>query len=54
MSKKKSIKAWIHGKRLLSAYGISGLPKDEKKYFINKATFYRPFDITLSKWAKNV
>lgn len=40
--------------KMAFVYGISGLPKDEKNYFINKATFYRPFDITLSKWAKNV
>lgn len=35
-------------------YAISGLPKDEKKYFINSISFNRPFDIVLSKWAKQV
>lgn len=40
--------------KMAFVYGISGLPKDEKKYFLNKATVYRPFDIILSKWAKNV
>ncbi|MBC7075196.1 MAG: Retron-type reverse transcriptase [Syntrophomonadaceae bacterium] len=35
-------------------YGCSGLPKDEKKYFINKLSLKRPFDIILAKWAKNI
>lgn len=40
--------------KMAFVYGISGLPKDEKKYFINRISFYRPFDIILSKWAKNI
>ncbi|WP_459201770.1 RNA-directed DNA polymerase [Methanococcus sp. CF] len=36
-------------------YGCSGLPKDEKKFFINKLeNFERPFDKILAKWAKNI
>jgi hypothetical protein len=35
-------------------YAVSGLPKDEKKYFINMSNFQRPFDTILSKWAKDV
>lgn len=35
-------------------YSISKLPKDEKKYFISKQVYYRPFEITLSKWAKSI
>lgn len=35
-------------------YSISGLPKDEKKYFINKINFDRPFDKVLAKWSKDV
>jgi len=33
-------------------YGISGLPKDEKKHFINCLNFTRPFEVVLSKWSK--
>jgi hypothetical protein len=35
-------------------YSVSGLPKEEKKYFINKCNFIRPFDVVLAKWAKGV
>lgn len=35
-------------------YGISGLPKDEKKFFINRFSFPRAFESILSKWAKNL
>ncbi|MFW9262017.1 RNA-directed DNA polymerase [Nostoc sp. CALU 546] len=35
-------------------YTCSGFPKDEKKYFLNRLTLNRPFEIVLAKWAKNV
>lgn len=35
-------------------FGVSGLPKDEKKFFINKCKFIQPFDVVLAKWAKDV
>lgn len=35
-------------------YGTSGLPSDEKKFFINKLALQRPFDVVLSKWSKSV
>jgi len=35
-------------------YGISGLAKDEKKFFINRFSFPRTFESILSKWAKNL
>lgn len=35
-------------------YGSSGFPKDEKKYFLNRFNFSRPFEQVLAKWAKNV
>ena len=35
-------------------YAISGLPKDEKKYFINRSEEIGPFSQTLSKWCKNI
>lgn len=34
-------------------YCVSGFPKDEKKYFINRFDYDGPFDKTLSKWSKN-
>jgi hypothetical protein len=40
--------------QLAFIYGISGLPKDEKKFFINRWTFTKPFDIVMSKWSKGV
>jgi hypothetical protein len=35
-------------------YSVSGLPPDDKKYFINRWTFDRPFEQTLAKWSKNI
>ncbi|RJG21164.1 Retron-type reverse transcriptase [Paenibacillus thiaminolyticus] len=35
-------------------YGVSGLPKDEKRFFLNSLTHQRPFDSVLIKWAKNI
>lgn len=35
-------------------YCVSGLPADEKKYFINRWTFERPFEQILAKWSKEV
>lgn len=34
-------------------FAVSGLAKDEKKFFIGRQTLVRPFDKTLAKWAKN-
>ena len=34
-------------------FAIAGLPKDEKRYFINRHSFQRPFDKALAKWTKN-
>lgn len=34
-------------------YCTSGWPADEKKYFINRWTFERPFEQLLAKWSKN-
>ena len=33
--------------------GMSGFPRDEKKYFINRWTFDRPFNKVLAKWSKD-
>lgn len=35
-------------------YSVSGLPPDDKKYFINRWTFDRPFEQILAKWSKSV
>ena len=34
-------------------YCVSGFPKDEKKYFINRFDYDGPFHQILSKWSKN-
>jgi retron-type reverse transcriptase len=34
-------------------FGISELPRDDKRYFINKLTFDRPFTKVLAKWSKD-
>ena len=35
-------------------YCASALPKDEKKYFINRYSYHGPFEDVLSKWAKSI
>ncbi len=35
-------------------YAMSGLPKDEKRFFLRAQNFERPFDKILSEWAKSV
>lgn len=35
-------------------YSISGMPKDEKKYFINRQSFPRVFDAELAKWSRAI
>ncbi|MEM7578453.1 MAG: RNA-directed DNA polymerase [Mastigocoleus sp.] len=34
-------------------FGVSGFPKDEKKYFLSRCNFSRPFENVLAKWTKN-
>jgi len=34
-------------------YCVSGFPRDEKKYFINRFDYDGPFDKILAKWSKN-
>ncbi|UIL31509.1 hypothetical protein LZK75_37715 (plasmid) [Rhizobium leguminosarum] len=34
-------------------YCCALLPEDEKKYFLNRVTPPRPFEVVLSKWAKS-
>lgn len=34
-------------------YCVSGLPADEKKYFINRWDYPRPFEQVLAKWSKD-
>ena len=40
--------------RMAYIYCAAGLPKDEKKYFINRENFTRPFDVVLANWSKSV
>jgi hypothetical protein len=39
--------------QLAFIFGISGFPRDEKKYFINRWNFDRPFNKVLAKWSKD-
>ncbi|NEO88340.1 MAG: hypothetical protein F6J87_29405 [Spirulina sp. SIO3F2] len=39
--------------RIAYIYGCSGLPKDEKKYFLGNLKSKRPFESVLIGWAKN-
>jgi len=34
-------------------FAVAGLPKDEKRYFVGRHSFSRPFEKALAKWAKN-
>ena len=34
-------------------YCVAGLPADEKRYFLNRQSFQRPFERVLAKWARN-
>jgi retron-type reverse transcriptase len=35
-------------------FATAGFPVDEKKYFINRQKFERPFDIELARWSRSV
>lgn len=35
-------------------YCVSGLPSDEKRYFINRWEFTRPFEVVLAKWSRDI
>lgn len=50
---KESYQSMDPWQKMAFIYAIVGLPKDEKKYFISTLTSTRPFDIILSRWAKN-
>jgi retron-type reverse transcriptase len=39
--------------KMAFTYCVSALPRDEKKYFINRCSYACPFDEQLSEWAKN-
>lgn len=39
--------------KMAFVFCCSGLPKDEKKYFLNRINFKRPFEVILAKWAKS-
>lgn len=33
-------------------FSISGLPSDEKKFFVNRYSFTRPYELNLARWSK--
>ncbi|MHB8814290.1 MAG: RNA-directed DNA polymerase [Steroidobacteraceae bacterium] len=35
-------------------YAASGLPADEKQYFLARQSFVRPFDVELAKWSRTL
>ncbi|HGE9191854.1 TPA: hypothetical protein ACGBQC_004302, partial [Escherichia coli] len=35
-------------------YAVSGLAKDEKKYFLQRISAKRPFEVVLSRWSKSI
>lgn len=51
---KESFQTMDSWQKMAYLYCISGWPQDEKKYFINRWDFDRPFDQTLAKWSKSV
>jgi retron-type reverse transcriptase len=51
---KESFQMMDPWQKIAYLYCVSGLPPDDKKYFINRWTFDRPFEQTLAKWSKNV
>lgn len=50
---KESYQTMDNWQRIAYIYGCSGLPKDEKKYFLRRLDLNRPFETILVKWAKN-
>lgn len=50
---KENFQSMDQWQRMAYIFGSSGLPKDEKKYFLNRCNFSRPFDEVLAKWAKS-
>lgn len=50
---KESFQTMDSWQKIAFLYCISGLPSDEKKYFINSLSLFRPFEVTLAKWSKS-
>jgi retron-type reverse transcriptase len=50
---KESFESMDPWQRMAFIFCCSDLPADEKKYFVNRWTFDRPFDSVLAKWAKS-
>lgn len=49
---KESFELMDPWQKMAFIYCCSGLPFDEKKYFINRWSFQRPFERILAKWSK--
>lgn len=50
---KESFQSMDPWQKIAFIYCASGLPADEKKYFINRFNFDRPFEKILAKWSKD-
>lgn len=51
---KESYQAMDPWQKMAFIYAISGLPKDEKKFFLSNWSGDRPIEKTLSKWCKSI
>lgn len=51
---KESFSSMDPWQKLAFIYCCSGLPSDEKKFFINRWVTDRPFDKVLAKWSKSI
>lgn len=51
---KESFSSMDPWQKLALVYCCSGLPSDEKKYFINRWSTDRPFEKVLAKWSKSI
>ncbi len=50
---KESYQQMDEWQRMAYIYSVSGLPSDEKKYFINMHKSNGPYETVLAKWSKN-
>jgi hypothetical protein len=50
---KESFQSMDPWQQMAFLYCCSRFPRDERRYFINRWTFDRPFDVVLAKWAKS-
>lgn len=51
---KESFPSMDPWQRIAFLFGAAHFPPDEKKFFINRWSFERPFEIVLAKWARSL